>query len=699
MKTYSPETAHASPWTIRQRAGMLLWEFCWTLLCQWTPKPLNRWRLLWLRIFGAKIHGIPFVHQRARIQIPWRLTLRDRSCLGDRCHIYNLAEVEIGERAIIAQEAYLCTGTHDLTDPKLALQTAPIVIGPDAFVGARAFLLPGVCLGAGAVAGACAVVTRTVEAFTVVAGNPAAFLRARRLSGGAPLALLLALFWAWPLMGSTPPPARLEALATLVIYNADEPDSVALAHFYQSRRNIPPEQLVGLKCSAAEEITRREYDSTIAGPLREIFDAKGWWKLGAPTAGRVPVLANRIRYVAVMRGVPLKVAPTADYPGDRPYAENATGSHNEASVDSELAVLAEHSRAISGAFKNPYYLAQASIFEAKLPALMLVCRLDGPSPAVVRRMITDSLAAEKSGLEGLAYIDGRGLSGQGLGEGDRWLEAAALQLQNTGVPVIMDSGDATFPDGYPLRQAAIYLGWYAEQPCGPFAGQGVRFVPGAIACHIHSFSGSTVRDAHAHWVGPLLEQGAAAALGNVYEPYLSLTTHLDVFTDRLLAGSTFAEAAYMGQPVLSWMNVAVGDPLYRPFSADLPDRPPTEWRAYRSGARLFLKDRVAGEAKLRAAAEEWHSGAIWEGLGLLQIRAAAPQAAADSFARARRAYPDPADKMRTAIHEVNQDRQAGLIEAAVKVVSEQARSNPRSPALPILRSLVPEARVRDAAAP
>ena len=54
-------------------------------------------------------------------------------------------------------------------------------------------------------------------------------------------------------------------------------------------------------------------------------------------------------------------------------------------------------------------------------------------------------------------------------------------------------------------------------------------------------------------------------LGNVWEPYLSVTQHFDVYVARLLQGYTFIEAAYMASPALSWMNTAVGDPLYRPF--------------------------------------------------------------------------------------------------------------------------------------
>src|SRR4029077_12585243 len=49
------------------------------------------------------------------------------------------------------------------------------------------------------------------------------------------------------------------------------------------------------------------------------------------------------------------------------------------------------------------------------------------------------------------------------------------------------------------------------------------------------------------------------------EPDLELTPQLDILNDLLLHGFTFAESVYMSSRVLSWMDVAVGDPLYRPY--------------------------------------------------------------------------------------------------------------------------------------
>jgi len=166
------QSAVESPWGTSDRVMRVLWAFCWALFCIWTPKPLNPWRLFWLRVFGAKIDGTPFVHQRARIEIPWHLTLHDRACLGDRANAYSLGEIEIGQGATVAQEVYLSGGTHDFTSPALPLMVGKITIGANAFIGARAFVMPGITIGARSVVGACSVVTKDIPADVIAAGNP-----------------------------------------------------------------------------------------------------------------------------------------------------------------------------------------------------------------------------------------------------------------------------------------------------------------------------------------------------------------------------------------------------------------------------------------------------------------------------------------------------------------------------------------------
>ncbi len=126
-----------------------------------------------LKVFGAKLSGMPFIHSTARIQIPWNLTMRHRACLGERSNAYSLGKIEILAGATVAQEAYLCTGTHDFQDPSLQLITKPITIGKNSFIGARAMILPGVSIGDQAIIGAMSVVSKDVPDHQIVAGNSA----------------------------------------------------------------------------------------------------------------------------------------------------------------------------------------------------------------------------------------------------------------------------------------------------------------------------------------------------------------------------------------------------------------------------------------------------------------------------------------------------------------------------------------------
>lgn len=486
-----------------------------------------------------------------------------------------------------------------------------------------------------------------------------------------------------------------EAAATVVIFNNLDAVSTDLAGYYAEKRGIPFDHLIGLDCSSEEEISRAEYDRTIAAPLRKIFSERGWWKM-SPNPNQ-PVVANKMRFVALMRGIPLKITGTTNYPGNH-YEGQPEINRNEAAVDSELSVLGLCSPLISGVVKNPYYHSFTAFQdEAALFPLMLVCRLDGPTGKLVKQIIDESLATERDGLWGFAYIDSRGITDGGLAEGDKWLNSIAKDAREHGIPVIQDNADAQFHADYPMRNAALYFGWYSQEVSGPIARQDFRFARGAVAVHIHSNSGATVRNPGSVWVAPLLMRGAAATLGNVYEPYLALTPNLDIFEDRLRNGFTFAESAYMSMRALSWMTTFVGDPLYRPFkvvqdSAEAAPKFATEWIAYREGAKLwFTQNRAAGEKALLASARQLRSGVIYEGLGLLQWNEAndTPSAIA-SFEQAERCYANAEDAVRTIIHRVQILRAAGKPKDALALARRGIKAFPNAVAINVLRSMETE---------
>ena len=88
--------------------------------------------------------------------------------------------VEIGDRTLVGSGACLWDTDFHPLDPGMRREhatrnaaAAPILVGSDAFIGARAMILKGVTIGNEAIVGAGAVVTRDVPGRGVVAGNPA----------------------------------------------------------------------------------------------------------------------------------------------------------------------------------------------------------------------------------------------------------------------------------------------------------------------------------------------------------------------------------------------------------------------------------------------------------------------------------------------------------------------------------------------
>ena len=169
-------------WATAELVGRVLWAAAWPLF-RLSPRPLWGWRRFVLRLFGAQVGENVHVYPTVRIQIPWNLSIGDHSAIGDRVILYCLGPVHIGAEATLSQHAHLCAGTHEYEDPTMPLLKPPISIGDAAWICADAFVGPGVQVGEGAIVGARAVVTKDVDPWCVVAGNPARFIKHRHLAG------------------------------------------------------------------------------------------------------------------------------------------------------------------------------------------------------------------------------------------------------------------------------------------------------------------------------------------------------------------------------------------------------------------------------------------------------------------------------------------------------------------------------------
>ncbi len=357
----------------------------------------------------------------------------------------------------------------------------------------------------------------------------------------------------------------------VVVYNAASQRSEQCARAYCARRAIPENQCIALSgLPAGQDISRQEFDTSIRYPLLQHARQHSWRLPAAGQQGLKPVAA-----MVLMPDIPLRVKEE-QVPGK---AQGLAGL-NCASVDGELMLLgARYSTA--GPLLNPFFKADAAILEAK-PPVMAVTRIDAPDDAAIRRMIQYPVEVERRGLWGWTVVD----QGGPYPQGDEWFSCIARQAREHGQPLFHEESKATLPACFPLMaDTAVYFGWYAHPANGPFkAGTSAdfRFAPGAVAYHLHSYSGTSVKNPDS-WVGALLQRGAVVTAGNVYEPTLGGCLKPDVFFDRLLKGYTVAEASLMATPWLSWQGVVLGDPLYRPYdvlrrNGGRGDNPFVQWR-------------------------------------------------------------------------------------------------------------------------
>lgn len=166
--------------SLSNKLGRLIWTVCyWIFFRPFNLAIFKGWRAFVLRSFGAKLGENAEIYASARIWAPWNLEMGEYSTMGPNVDCYNQGKISIGKHTIISQKNYLCASSHDFTVYNYPLILVPITIGDQVWIAADAFIGPGVSVGEGAVVGARASVFKNVDAWTVVGGNPARYIKHR----------------------------------------------------------------------------------------------------------------------------------------------------------------------------------------------------------------------------------------------------------------------------------------------------------------------------------------------------------------------------------------------------------------------------------------------------------------------------------------------------------------------------------------
>src|SRR5882672_5493228 len=227
-------------------------------------------------------------------------------------------------------------------------------------------------------------------------------------------------------------------------------------------------------------MTRKEFIEELQEPLMKTLETKRIFRLALQPAGSNSVVAanpgrrvvaSTIRYAALCYGVPIRILPDPGFV--EPVTEQLRPElrRNEASVDSQLTCLpaSELNLPWVGAIPNPFFGATNGAMLNPTNGILMVSRLDGPTPAIARGLVDKAMQAERDGLWGRAYFDLRNISDPGYKVGDDWIRGASENARRAGFETVVDEKPELFPAGFPMSQIAIYIGWYSGDVEGPLA--------------------------------------------------------------------------------------------------------------------------------------------------------------------------------------------------------------------------------------
>lgn len=384
---------------------------------------------------------------------------------------------------------------------------------------------------------------------------------------------------------SVMPVLALSPDEVLVIANRNAAKSYGLAIWYMKKRQIPKENLLLVFITDKESCSRYSYLKKIVPPVRRALKKK-----------------RKLNAIVTMYGLPLRISSSGMTKSEQDRMDRlavqkekfdalkkkneqltegqkkALGQINRkikqlkittdkmASFDSELMLVKKDNYEINLWQPNPFFLPwRSQKTTIRKSDVIMVSRLDGADASTVKRIVNDSIEAEKKGLSGTTYFDARWkdpgqkkVSGYGLY--DKSIHKAAERLKKGGLKVVLDDKQELFQPG-DCPNAAIYCGWYS---LGNYV-NAFTWEKGSVGFHIASSECMTLKGKNSNvWCKKMLDKGIAATIGPVGEPYVQSFPLPEIFFDFLTKGKlTVAESYLVSLPYLSWKQVLVADPLYR----------------------------------------------------------------------------------------------------------------------------------------
>lgn len=145
----------------------------------------NLLKSFFIRIQGGTVGKKVVFYPGIKINPAFNITLGDNVDLAWGVLITTGGGVEIGERTLIGYNTQIFSANHIIPKNRGRIfgsghdRQKPVKISNDVWIGAACVILPGITIGEGAIVAAGSVVTKDVEAFSIVGGNPAKLIKYR----------------------------------------------------------------------------------------------------------------------------------------------------------------------------------------------------------------------------------------------------------------------------------------------------------------------------------------------------------------------------------------------------------------------------------------------------------------------------------------------------------------------------------------
>ena len=347
-----------------------------------------------------------------------------------------------------------------------------------------------------------------------------------------------------------------------VLANADDPDSVLLAHKYMDARNVPASQLCALSLPKTDDITYADYTAKLDAPLEACLKTAG--------------VLDRIEAVVIIRGVPIRVGIPVNATTEN-VSVAAALSIWRTTVDGGGALLGQEpgqagncgGPCLAAKWVNPLlYLTGpfgAGVSIANGGATwkpLLVTMLHGRTYADAAMLIQSAVDAEKKG----------GATGTFLFMDGADAARGALDVEYPNVVKALKTAGFTDAQEVPFKTdqtggnlAAFFTG---TASLGTTL-EGNTYAPGALVDNLTSFGAVPQNFAAtgesqvsiARWVA----KGVGGVHGTVDEPLNNCFPSRKLILDYT-SGAPLSEAYLRRMPFAYWRNLVLGDPLLAPYA-------------------------------------------------------------------------------------------------------------------------------------